>query len=135
MTYSPSLVQITDIRNTFTPALDSDDVSDNEILAQIEITETYIKYAWYNGSMPSAAEGKVPAWCMVISKILNSNSNIYKKYAVPSRMKLNDETIDTPQHGTGNHKTVKEVANSWEDMALQILKANCTSWKVRKVNK
>lgn len=132
MTYTPQLVNSTDeIRNMFTPSLSTDDISEDELLAKIEIVEEYIKVVYFGGSMPTQAKGRVPALLMVMSKVIKTG-NLIQKYGVPESIEIEEYSVDFPTSGSVAWEDVK----SWEQMAHDMLsKYSNSNFKVRKVNK
>lgn len=132
--YSPSLVTEQDVRNMFTPPLDYNDVTKAQILLYIETVEDYIKAVYFDDSMPSKSEARIPALLLVMSKIIKK-PDLLKKYGVVEYMKLGDFTFRLEGPGRGKHVTAYEVAKSWEEMAHEMLKSRGKSqWAVYKAN-
>jgi len=132
--YVPSLVKEHEVRSFFTPPLSYDDVDKQELLEKIEVVEDYIKAVYFNDSMPSRDDAKVPALLLVASKIIK-NPRIAKNYEVITQEKLGDYSYKIENLARGKHKSATEVAKSWEDMALEILKARSTNrWQIKKAN-
>jgi len=119
--YSPSLVYEYEIRNSFTPPLDYNDVSKAELLLKIEAVEDYIKATYFNDAMPSRGDGKIPALLIVMSKIVKSNPGLIQKYGIVESLSLGDYKVTYSHSGRGEHVTAYESAKSWEQMAEDML--------------
>lgn len=120
--YSPSLVYEYEVRNAFSPPLDYDDISKADLLLKIEAVEDYIKATYFNDSMPTRAKGKIPALLIAMSKVLKGNPSIVKKYGIVESLTLDDYKVSYAISGRGDHVTAYESAESWEQMALKMLK-------------
>ena len=132
--YSPYLVTEQDVRNMFTPPLDYNDVTKAQLLLYIEVVEDYIKSVYFDNSMPSKSEARLPALLLVMSKIIKK-PDLLKKYGIVESMKLGDFSFHLEGPGRGQHRTAHEVARSWEEMAHEMLKARGVSqWTVLKAN-
>ena len=55
-----SFVQEKDIRNSFTPPLDYDDISKAQIDLYIEMVEDYVKGVWFDETGASATLARIP---------------------------------------------------------------------------
>jgi len=136
--YSPVLIQISGVRNFFTPSITTSDVTDNELRLKIEATETFIKDVYFHGSMPTAAIGKIPALLLTAAKVIQS-PQVAKKYMVIKKESF-DEGYSYELWGGGQaQKSPMTVALSWEEMAYKILEKRTkeTTWgwkKIRLVN-
>jgi len=132
--YTPQLVSEYEVRNMFTPPLDYDDVTKAQILLYIESVEDYIKSVYFDDSMPSKANARIPALLLVMSKIIKK-PDLLKKYGVVESMKLGDFSFKLVTTGKGKHVTAYEAAKSWEEMAHEMLKSRGKSqWTVLKAN-
>ena len=127
------LVTKDDIRKCFTPALSVEDVSDEELEMRIEMVEDYIKATYFNDVMPTQAQAKYPALLIVLSKVIK-RPNLLAKHGIIESVSIGDFKYSLAIAGKGTHKTAYEVAVSWEDMALEILKARGNAWFFKKVN-
>ncbi len=121
--YSPSLVYEHEVRNSFTPPLEYNDISKADVLNKIEMVENYIKYAFFDGTMPSRTVGKIPALMIVMSKVIKGNPSLAEKYADINSLELGDYSIKYDVTARGAHVNAYESARSWEEMAIDILEA------------
>jgi len=118
--YSPTLVYEYEVRNFFTPAIDYEDVSKAEMLSKIEAVEDFIKAVYFQDSAPTRSKAKIPALLLVCSKIIQ-NPKISKKYHVVRSETLGDYKYEL-WSPTKSSKTSMDIALSWEEMALRMLK-------------
>ena len=135
--YSPSLVYEHEVRNAFTPPLDYEDITKVDILTKIELVEDYIKATYFRDGMPTRAQGKVPALLIVMSKIIQGNPKLIKKYGIVESLSLGDYKVTYAISGKGDHVTAYESAKSWEAMAHDMLlrRGQESSWgEIIKVN-
>jgi len=121
--YSPSLIYEYEVRNSWTPPLDYDDITKADILLKIEAVEDYIKAVYFGDSMPTRAKAKIPALLIVMSKVLKGNPSIVKKYGIIESLSLGDYSVTYALSGRGDHVTAYESAESWEQMAHRMLKS------------
>ena len=112
-----------DIRNSFTPPLDYDDVSKAQIDLYIETVEDYVESVWFNDTTTTAAKARLPCLLLVASKII-SNPTLAKTYNTLSSESPGDYAyqLAKPSDGSSPH----EIAISWERMALQMLRSRTT---------
>ena len=120
--YTPSLVYEHEVRNSFTPPLDYNDITKADILLKIEAVEDYIKSVYFGDSMPSRIKGRIPALLLAMSKVLKGNPSIVKKYGIVESLSLGDYKVSYALSGKGDHVIAYESAESWEQMALKMLK-------------
>jgi hypothetical protein len=125
--YIPKLIHEYEIRNSFSPPLDYDDINKANLLLIIESVEDYIRAVYFNNSMPSRDDGKVPALLMVLSKVLFANHSIVKKYGLINYIELGDYKLGYEYSGKGEHVTAFESAKSWDQMAHEMLLARSKS--------
>ena len=128
-----SLVTKDEVRKCFTPALSTEDVTDDELEMRIEMVEDYVKATYFNDLMPTKAQAKYPALLIVLSKIIKRPS-LLAKHGIVESVAIGDFKYSLAISGKGTHKTAYEVSRSWEDMAIEILKARGNSWFWKKVN-
>ena len=117
--YEPKLVKEYEVRNFFSPPLSYDDISKAELLLKIEAIERFIADTYFDGTMPSRDDAKIPALLLVISQIVQ-NPNISKKYNVLLSEKLGDYSYRI------SDKYGKEAYNAYaiyREMALAMLRA------------
>jgi len=79
--YVPVLVTEAELRNAFTPALTTSEISVSGAVSIIEMTELYIRDAFCDGTMPSANDAKMPALALCMTKVVDH---------IPSRLKSMD---------------------------------------------
>jgi len=125
--YAPSLVYPYEVRNSFSPPLEFDDVGEQDLLNKIEMVEDYIKATYFNDSMPTRAKGKVPALLIVMSKIMRGNPVVAKKYNDVQEFTLGDYSVTYDSTARGKHVNAYESAKSWEEMAHEMLKKRASS--------
>ena len=70
------LVTKDEVRKCFTPALSTEDVTDDELEMRIEMVEDYIKATYFNDLMPTKAQAKYPALLIVLSKIIKNSISV-----------------------------------------------------------
>ena len=118
-----SYLQESDIRNFFVPPLDYDDVSKAQIDLYIEAVEDYVEAVWFNDSTTTSAIARLPCLLLVAAKVV-SNSTLAKKYYTLNSERLGDYayTLANPSEG----QTPYQIAISWEQMALKMLRSRTT---------
>lgn len=125
--YEPKLVKEHEVRNFFSPPLSYDDISKAELLLKIETIERFIADAYFNGTMPSREDAKIPALLLVVSQIVQ-NPSISKKYNVILSEKLGDYSYRiSDRYG-------KEAYNAYaiyREMALAMLRAKSAKYYFR----
>lgn len=126
-----SIVSKSDIRELFTPSLSTDDVTDDELQGKIDMVEDYVSAVYFNDTTPSSANAKYPIIMLVLSKTINSH--IMKKYGIPKSVSIGDFKYSLAVSGSG--KSATDVARTWEEMAIEILKARGTyHWRIWMAN-
>jgi hypothetical protein len=126
-----SIVSKADIRELFTPSLSTDDISDDELDGKINMVEDYVSAVYFNDTTPSSANAKYPIIMLVLSKIINSH--IIKKYGIPKSVSIGDFKYSLAVGGS--NKSATDVARTWEDMAIEMLKARGTyHWRIWMAN-
>ena len=128
-----SLVTKDEVRKCFTPALSVEDITDDQLEMRIDMVEDYIKAVYFNDQMPKQEQAKYPTLLIVLSKIVK-RPNLLAKHGIIESVSIGDFKYTLSIAGKGTHKTAYEVARSWEDMALEILKARGNAWFFKKVN-
>ncbi len=122
-----SLITISEVRSCFTPALEVADVSDAELDMKINIVEDYIKSVYFNDGMPTKTQAQYPALLIVMSKIIKK-PGLMAKYGSPSSVSIGDFKYSLAIAGKGQHVTAYEVARSWEEMAIEMLRSRGNHW-------
>lgn len=128
-----SLVTKDDVRKCFTPELSIEDISDDELEMRIGMVEDYIKSVYFNDQMPTQAQAKYPALLIILSKVIK-RPNLLAKHGIVNSVSIGDFKYSLAIAGKGTHRTAYEVARSWEDMAIETLKARGNAWFFKKVN-
>jgi len=113
------------VRSFFTPPIDYDDVSKQEILTKIKVAETYVEKAY---QVTSADIAEVPVLLLVASKLVY-NPKISKDHNAIVMEKLGDYQYQLAETTTGGtlSSTPWAIAKSWEAMAIDILENSSTS--------
>jgi hypothetical protein len=93
MTYSPSLVTEDELRNAFDPALSTTDLSQARALTIIELIESYIRDTYFDGTMPTATVGKMPALALSMSKVINGNAILSKAHKPVSSFTIDNYSV------------------------------------------
>ena len=93
MTYSPSLVTEQELRDAFDPSLSTTDLSQARALTIIELIESYIKDTYFDGSMPTATVGKMPALALAMSKVINGNPTLAKAHKPVSSFAIDNYSV------------------------------------------
>ena len=117
-----------DVRGFFTPPLDYDDVSKNEILHKIEAVEDFVTAVYFNDATTSAANAKIPCLLLIAAKIILTPS-LAKKYYTLNREVLGDYEYELAQpisRGTDIQSSPFVISKTWERMALDILEKRGT---------
>lgn len=129
--YLPSMVYEHEVRNSFSPPLEYDDISKVDILLKIESVEDYITAVYFDDITPSRDDSKVPALLLVMSKVFRGNPALAKKYTDVAELELGDYHITYDMTARGKHVNPYESAKSWEQMAHEILErrgSNTYKW-------
>ena len=129
MSYQPKIITPDEVRVFLNPFLSYDDIDDATILLKIEAVERYISDVWFNGDYPESA--RIPALLLTASKIIKEPSmSDYREVK-----KIGDVTFET-QTRFKSGLDPYELALTWEDMALSILRSynQANIFKIKKVN-
>jgi beta-galactosidase beta subunit len=129
--YVPKLVQEYEVRNSFTPPLEYNDISKVDILSKIEMIEDYISAMYFADSTPTRAQARIPALLLVMSRVLRGNPELAKKYADVQYLKLGDYEVTFDTHARGRPPSAYDSAKSWETMAHEMLSkrgVNANQW-------
>ena len=123
--YSPKYCSEHLVRSFFTPPLDYDDVSKQELLTKIKAVEKYVELAF---QVTSSSDAEVPVLLLVASKLV-FNPKISKDHNSIVMEKLGDYQYklgDVTSSGKMSSNPWA-ISKSWEAMALEILKARGTT--------
>lgn len=121
MTYIPKLVTPDEVRVFFTPFLSHDDVTDDFLLMQIRVVETYIKEVWNNGSMPEKDEWSSTAALLLVAARLLQTRQIAEKYAFMKSVKIGNFSFTLTQSPDSRTNVM-----NLEEIAHKILQARCS---------
>lgn len=103
------------VRNFTTPPLSHDDVTQAELLAKIESVEYYCDTVYGTGAA-------VPCALLVLAKLITTNSNLSKKYSTIAAESIGDYSYRLGSIGSSSSKTAFDIAKSWEEMAVEMLR-------------
>jgi len=136
--YSPRYVKEEDLRGFFTPPLDYNDITTNELLRKIEAVEDYVEATYFGDSTTTAANARIPCLLLIASKIILTPS-LARKYYTLNREVLGDYQYELAQpisRGTDIQSSPYIISKTWERMALDMLESRTSSgrWKVYKSN-
>ena len=115
-----------DVRRFFTPYLDYDDIGKAQIDLYIDSVEDFVEAVYFNSDTTTVAIAKYPCLLLVASKIV-SNPTLAKKYYTLNSERLGDYAYTLANPATG--QTPYQIAISWEQMALQMLRSRTTNKK------
>jgi len=121
--YVTKYVNEEDVRGFFTPPLDYDDVTRNEILRKIEAVEDYVTAVYFNDSTTTAANARIPCLLLIASKIIQTPT-LAKKYYTLAEEELGDYRYMMAQpisRGTDVQSSPFVISRTWERMAIDIL--------------
>lgn len=138
MSYSPLYVNEEDVRGFFSPPLDYDDITRNEILRKIEAVEDFVNAVYFNDSTVSSAKARIPCLLLIASKIILS-PELAKKYYTLNREALGDYEYELAQpisRGTDIQSSPHVISITWEKMGLKMLDKRTTlgKWNMYKAN-
>jgi len=137
--YTPKYVQEEDVRGFFTPPLDYDDITKNELLRKIEAVEDFVQAVYFQDSTTSAAKARIPCLLLIASKVVLSPTLAKKHFTLKSEV-LGDYAYElaTPTSTKGAEQSSPYLISlTWERMALEMLDNRRTStglWKIYKSN-
>jgi len=136
--YNPSYVTEADVRGFFTPPLEYDDITKNEILRKIEAVEDYVKAVYFNDTTTTASKARIPCLLLIASKIILSPS-LARKYYTLNREVLGDYEYELAQpisRGTDIQSSPHVISKTWETMAIEMLekRTNLSKYTLYKVN-
>ncbi len=136
--YTTKYVNEEDVRGFFTPPLDYDDITTNEILRKIEAVEDYVEAVYFNDGSTTSGKARIPCLLLIASKIILA-PELAKKYYTLSREALGDYEYELAQpisRGTDIQSSPHVISVTWEKMALQMLNKRSTNnrWKVYRSN-
>lgn len=119
-----------DVRNFFTTPLDYDDVSKAQIDLYIEAVEDFVEAVYFNDSTTTSAKARIPCLLLIASKVIYSNPELAKKYSSLSSERLGDYAYTLGgSGGSSSSKSPHEIAKSWEELALMMLRSRTTNKK------
>jgi len=136
--YTPLYVKEEDVRGFFTPPLDYNDVTKNEILRKIEAVEDFVNAVYFNNSQTSATYARIPCLLLIASKIILTPA-LAKKYYTLNREVLGDYEYELAQpisRGTDIQSSPFVISITWEKMAIKMLEKRTSlgKWKMYKAN-
>ena len=136
--YTPKYVNEEDIRGFFTPPLDYDDITRNELLRKIEAVEDFVEATYFNDSATTPAKARIPCLLLIAAKVILTPSLARKYYTLNSEM-LGDYAYELAQpisRGTDIQSSPYVISITWEKMALEMLGKRTTlgKWELYKAN-
>jgi hypothetical protein len=136
--YVPKYVTEADLRGFFTPPLDYDDITRNELLRKIEAVEDFVEATYFNDSTTTSAKARLPCLLLIASKIILS-PELAKKYYTLNAETLGDYSYELAQpisRGTDIQSSPYVISLTWERMGIKMLEKRTTlgKWKVYRSN-
>ena len=136
--YSPLYVNEEDVRGFFTPPLDYDDITTNELLRKIEAVEDFVNAVYFNDGSTSSDKARIPCLLLIASKIILT-PELARKYYTLNREVLGDYEYELAQpisRGTDIQSSPHVISVTWEKMALKMLENSTLNnrWKVYRSN-
>ena len=129
MAYVPQLIDESTLRNSFSPSVSISDISSSGCLAIIEIAECYIKDTYFNGTMPASNTASVPALMISMSKIINANPALERKYKPVKSFKIGDYSVN---YGSQNYTNDLMIMSHKMLIALDMKARDRYIYKVNK---
>lgn len=136
--YTTRYVTENDVRSFFTPPLDYDDITKNEILRKIEAVEDFVEAVYFNDGRTTSAKARIPCLLLIASKIILT-PELAKKYYTLNREVLGDYEYELAQpisRGTDIQSSPFVISITWEKMAIKMLDKRTTlgKWDIYKAN-